>query len=273
MKISDVLGCVGWAAFVLIASALVPFFGPFFSLLAPLPFLYYSTKLSFYQGVKLAAVATLAIALFAKLSGHPEIILFCVEFSFLGLFLSVLFKKKFSLGQTVLFATGFMLSLAFGFLLFLALSKGMGPIEMMTGYLKAQLSANIHAYEEMGISQQNAMELEAYGKVFVDAISKIYPSLMIVGTGLAVWLNIILAKPLFRKGNLEYPQFSPMDRWQAPEILVWGVIVSGFALFLASGSIRLLAVNVLIVLMFVSLFQGLSIVLFFLNKYKVPTWM
>jgi uncharacterized protein YybS (DUF2232 family) len=273
MKISDVLGCVGWAAFVLIGAALVPFFGPFLSLLTPLPFLYYSTKLGLYQGVKLAALTTLAMLLFAKLSGHSEIVLFCIEFSLLGLFLSVMFQKGLNLGQTILYGTGFMLSLAFGFFLFLALSKGIGPTEMMMTYLQTQLGANIQAYEAMGISGENAMELEAYGRLLLDAISKVYPSLMIVGTGLVVWVNVVLAKPLFRKGNLRYPVSPPVDRWQAPDMLVWGVIVSGFALFLASGSIRLLAVNTLIVLVFVYLFQGLSIVLFFLNKYKVPAWM
>jgi uncharacterized protein YybS (DUF2232 family) len=252
---------------------LVPFFGPFLSLLTPLPFLYYATKLGLYQGVKLAALASLAMLLLTKISDHPEIVIFCIEFSVLGLSLSVLFKKGLSLGQTILFATGFMLSLALGFFLFLGLSKGMGPIEMMMNYLQTQFSANIQAYEAMGISGENARELEAYGKLLLDAISKVYPSLMIVGTGLVVWVNVVLAKPLFNRGNLGYPKFPSVDRWQAPDILVWGVIVSGFALFLVSGSIKLLAVNTLIVLVFVYLFQGLSIVLFFLNKYRVPAWM
>jgi uncharacterized protein YybS (DUF2232 family) len=95
---------------------------------------------------------------------------------------------------------------------------------------------------------------------------------MIIGTGFAVWLNVVIAKPLFHMGQLEYPDFDPMDCWQAPEGLVWVVIVSGFALFFLSGGIRLLAINALIILMFVYLFHGLSIVLFFLNKYRVPSW-
>jgi len=273
MKISDVLGCVGWAVFVLIGSALLPFLGPFLSLLTPLPFLYYSTKLGPYQGLKLAASATLIIAVFAKLSGHPEVVIFCIEFSLLGVCLSALFKKGFGPAQTILFATGFVLSVALGFFLFLAVIKGIRPNEMLMNYLQTQLTASIQAYEEMGISQESAMDFQVYGKVFVDAILKVYPSLMVVGTGLVVWLNVVLAKPLFKKGNLKYPAFSPVDRWQAPDILVWGLIVSGFALFLTSGGIKLLAVNTVIILFFVYLFQGLSIVLFFFNKYKLPAWM
>jgi uncharacterized protein YybS (DUF2232 family) len=103
-------------------------------------------------------------------------------------------------------------------------------------------------------------------------ISQIYPSLMIIGTGFALWLNVVIARPLFRMGNLAYPEFISMDRWQAPDHLVWGLIISGFALFLSSESIQFLAVNALIVILAIYLFHGLSIIVFFLNKYHVPSW-
>jgi uncharacterized protein YybS (DUF2232 family) len=117
--------------------------------------------------------------------------------------------------------------------------------------------------------QENVAELEKYGKAFIDTV---YPSLMIVGIGFAVWLNVIMARPVFRMGNLSYPEFVPMDRWQTPEGMIWGVIVSGFALFLLPEVIQSLAANVLIVLMVIYLFHGLSIILFFLNKYRLPSW-
>ncbi|NQU13723.1 MAG: YybS family protein [Desulfobacteraceae bacterium] len=273
MKLKDLLGCVGWAAFFLLASAWIPLFGPFLSLLAPLPFLYYSTKLGLYQGIKLAVAAMLSVGLFAKLAGYPQVILFGTEFSLLGIALSELMRRRFSLGQTIFLATAFMLILGFCFLVLVALSENAGPFEMISKYLQGHLKETITAYEETGIAKENALEIEAYAKAFLDTISKIYPSLMIVGTGFAVWLNIVLARPLFKRGHLEYPNFVPMDRWQAPDALVWGVIVSGFALFFSSGGIRLVAINVLIVIMAAYLFHGLSIILFFLNKYNVPSWM
>lgn len=273
MRLTDVLGCVGWAAFFLLAPAWIPLFGPFLSLLTPLPFLYYSTKLGLFQGIKLAALSLLAIGLFAKVAGYPQIILFGIEFSILGLALSELMRRKFSIGQTIFLATAFMLLLGMCFLTLTALSKNMGPFEMMLKYLQGHLKETIDAYEETGISKESAVELEAYAKAFMDVISRIYPSLMIVGTAFAVWLNLIIARPLFRMGRLDYPDYIQMDRWQAPEGLIWVVIVSGFALFFSSRGIRLVAINSLIVMMAVYLFHGLSIILFFLNKYNVPAWM
>ncbi|MBW1900290.1 MAG: DUF2232 domain-containing protein [Deltaproteobacteria bacterium] len=269
MKKTDVLGCVGLAAFILFASALIPLFGPFFCLLTPLPFLFYSTKLGLQEGIKLALLAILGIGLIAKLAGQPQIILFGIELSALGLALSELFRRRLGVGQTILFATLFMILLSLGYLFILGLSKGMGPFEMMLDYLYGHLKVTIEAYETMGMPLENVAELEKYGKAFIDTV---YPSLMIIGVGFAVWLNVIMARPVFRMGNLRYPEFIPLDRWQTPEGMIWGVIVSGFALFLLPGVIQSLAANVLIVLMVIYLFHGLSIILFFLNKYRLPSW-
>ena len=43
-------------------------------------------------------------------------------------------------------------------------------------------------------------------------------------------------------------------------------------MFLFQGAIKLIAINVLIVLMVIYLFHGLSILIFFLNKYQMPSW-
>ena len=266
------MGCVAWAAFFFFVSAAVPFVGPFFGLLIPLPFLYYSTKLGFYEGVKLTCAAFLIIVLIVKLAGQPSVVLFGLEFSLLGLVLAVIFKRNFGIGQTIFIATVIMLFIGFLSIFFLALSKNMGPFEMVRDFFNAQLREAVEAYKGAGIPEEQGVELEMVGKAFMKIISKVYPSFMIIGTGFAVWLNVVVARPLFRMGNLEYPDFHDMDRWQAPDTLIWVVIVSGFALFLSSGGIKLLAINALIVLMVIYFFHGLSIVLFFLDKYKVPSW-
>ena len=272
MKTTDVLGCVGGVAFLLLASAWIPFIGPFFSLLTPLPFLCYATRLGLRQGIKLGAVAVFIIGLLANFMGQPQIVLFVLEFSIIGVGLSELFRRDLPLGKMLFLATVFMLLLGFLLLFFIALSENMGPIDMILAYMAEHLNATIAAYKDVNVEGASSMDLETYAKAFILVISKIYPSLMIIGTGFALWLNIIIAKPLFSLWGLKYPHFKPMDCWQSSESLVWGLIISGFALFLSSGSVEFLAINALIVIVAIYLFHGLSIVLFFLNKYKVPTW-
>ncbi len=263
---------MGWAAFLLVAFLWIPILGPLFGMLTPLPFLYYSTKLGIRKGLKLSVLVVLTFCLLAKLGGYLAIVLSSIEFSLLGLILAELFRRKLGVGQVILFATVFMLLLGFGFLFFTALSKSQGPFEMMLNYVHENLDAGMQTFKEMGEPKENIYEIEAYIKTLKEVISWIYPSLMVISTGFIVWLNVVIAKPLFRTGNLEYPAFAPLDRWQAPEHMIWGVIVSGFAFFFFSGVIKLIAANALIIMMAIYLFHGLSIVLFFLGKYHIPHW-
>ncbi len=272
MKITDMLGCMGWAGFLLLASSYIPLFGILLGMLTPLPFFYYSTKLGSRQGIKLTALVILTIGLAAKLAGQSQIILLCIELGILGLVLSELFRRGFSPGQIIFLATVFMLFLGIGSLYFIGISRDLGPFEMMLNFLQDNLDATIRTYKEMETSRENAFELEAYGKVFMDTISAIYPSLMVLGTGFIVWLNVIIARQLSKIGKFAYPNFEPLDHWQAPEGMIWGVIVSGFALFLLSGAVKLVVINALIVMVALYFFQGLSIILFFFNKYNIPSW-
>jgi uncharacterized protein YybS (DUF2232 family) len=257
---------------MLLAALWIPIAGPVLSLLTPIPFLYYSTKLGLRRGVLVSALAAATVGLLGSLAGQPQILLFCVEFGVLGLVLSVLFRKGLGFGSTIVGGTGAMLLAGLILLTGIGSSGGVGLTDMLRGYMEAQLKGTLAAYRELGVTGEEAAELDLLARTLVNWMIQVYPSLMIVGTGFAVWLNVVTARPLFTLTKLPYPDFPPVDRWQAPEVLVWGVIGAGFALFLGEGGLRVLAANGVIVLLAVYLFQGISIVLFFLNKYRTPGW-
>jgi len=260
------------ASLLLLASTWIPLFGPFFSVLVPLPFLYYATKGGLSHGVKAVIVTVLIVGLIGNLSGHPQVIFLSLEFGLLGLIISEIYKRKFSIGRTIFWGTSLMLVLGFFMLTLIGLAHGIGPFELVSSYLKNSLRETFHLYEGKEVDQEKILQLQAYLKVLTDVMLKIYPALMIIGTGLIVWFNVVVSRPLFRLRNLPYPEFNPMDRWRAPELMVWGLIAAGFSLFLPVGGIRLVAVNALMVMLAIYAFHGFSIVLFFLNKYRVPPW-
>ena len=260
------------ATVLLIASGWVPFAGPFLSLLTPLPFLYYTAKFGLREGVKALVICLLAVGLIGNLSGFSQAVFLCLEFGLLGLIISEIFRRKLTIGRTILWGTGLMLLLGFVILTGVGLTKNMGPIELVLGYLQSNLKGTVDVYEHMGGGEEKAVQLRQFAKALMEIITRIYPSLVIIGTGFVVWLNVVLSRHVFRLGNLSYPQFATTDRWWAPEYMVWGVIAAGFSLFLPVSGIRWVSINALIVLLTVYVFHGLSIVLFFLNKYRVPSW-
>jgi uncharacterized protein YybS (DUF2232 family) len=200
-------------------------------------------KLGLDQGIKVVGITVLFVGLLSALAGTIYLLFSCIEFSLLGLIVSELFRRNVSIGHTVLLATSLMLLIGFVIMTVAGLFQNKTPMEMVLSYLKG-----------------------------TDVLMRIYPALTVLGTGFVVWFNVVVSRPLFRARNLPYPRFAPTDRWAVPEHLIWGVIAAGFSLFLPLPQIRWVAVNVLIVLLAIYFFHGLSILLFFLNKYRVPLW-
>jgi len=258
---------------LLLASVWIPIAGPFFSLLTPLPFLYYSAKLGVSQAVKLTCVSILVAGSIAAITRQSQLIFLCFEFSVLGLILSEIFRRKMSIGTSVLLGTCLLLLMGLLVLAVAGLRKNLGPLEMVYAYLLESLEETARIYTQVGADPEKAGALQETLKALKEVVALIYPSLMIVGSAFVVWLNVIMSRPLFIKRNLEVPDFGALDRWQSPEIMVWGLIAAGFSLFLSFSPLRLVAVNALVIMLAIYFFHGLSVLLFYLNKYRVPPWM
>jgi len=272
MKITDIMGCTCTVLLLLLASVWVPFVGPFFSLLIPLPFLYYASRLGLSQGVKTGIISLFIVGLIARLTGYTHIILFCIEFSLLGVIISEIYRREFSFGSTIFWGTVLMLIVGIFFLFMIGLSKGMGPLDLILEYFQSNLGNSIRLYEDIGLEPEKVIQIKQFIQGLSDLIARIYPSLIIVGTAFVVWVNVVISRPLFRLKGVGYPDFGPMDRWQASEHMVWGVIAAGFALFFPISGIRSLAINALIVTSVIYVFHGLSIVMFFFNRHNIPGW-
>jgi len=267
MKPIDIIGCAGSVVLLLSAAAWIPVLGFFFPLLTPLPFLYYATRLGLRNGVKIAVFTFLCVGLLSKLGGHPQMMISCFESGILGLILSELYRRRFTLGLTIVLGTCSVLIVSVLLLSLVMSSEKMGSTEVNPESNESRDEEIIEAYKDLGFDENEAVQFQ---KVMEDIIPKIYPAMFVLGTALSVCFIVILSRPLFRFKDLPYPNFGPMDRWQAPELMVWGVIATGFALFLTTGSIKLFAVNALIVMVAIYIFHGLSITQFFLNKYHAP---
>ena len=268
MKLTDIIGCAGSVVLLLSAATWIPVLGLFFALLTPLPFLYYAARLGLRNGMKIAAVTFLIVGLLAKVTGYLQMMVSCFESGLLGLILSELYRRKYTLGLTIFLGTCSVLLVWVLFLSLITSSGKTGATQMNPESNESRNEEIIQAYKDFGISEDKVIQLQ---KV-MDIITKIYPAMFILGTAFSVSLIVLLSRLLFRFKELPYPDFGPMDQWQTPELMVWGVIVTGFALFLTTGGIKLIAGNALIVMAAIYVFHGLSITQFFLNKYHAPFW-
>jgi len=271
MKLSDIAGCTGGALFLLLAAHLIPMFGIFTGMLIPLPFLYYSVKLGRVEGAKTAALAFFAVFLVMKFIGLGFLVISLIEMAVLGLVLAELYRREAGIGRIILLGTASIT--AVGFFLLLIFAPGGAPGELVAGFFKGNFDAYIRAYEESGSGTQVIEQLQALEEKLVRIVRIFYPSILIFGSIAVTWINVLVSLPLLRAGRLKTPRFESMDRWQAPEKLVWLFIGAGFAFFLPWGHVKFAASNAMAILAVVYFFQGLSILQFYMNKYSLSRFL
>jgi len=246
----------------------LPLFGFFFSLFMPLPIFYGRVKLGRQSGLLTAAFSLLAMA--AIIGEVSFDLFFYLELLLLGFLLGELSEWRLSIEHTVAFTTTAVLLTGLAGLLLYSSSIGKGLGAMLSDAVGQNLEMTLTLYRDMGVAEENiqliAGSLETIGHVMV----RVLPGLTASAFLLITWVCLILARPLFQASQLPYPDFGPLNRWQAPEPLVWVAIACGALLLVPEKTIKVLGINGLIVLMTVYFFQGMAITTFFFQKKRFP---
>ena len=170
----------------------------------------------------------------------------------------------------MIYACGTVLLSGMAGLLIFSILSGEGIYTIVSNYVAKNLEFTMVLYQNMGMSNENIQMISNSLDKIHDALVKIIPALVSVSTLFVAWTSILLAKPVLMRRSLFYPNFGPLNVWQAPDYLVWGVIGCGLALFLPNTLIKTIGLNGLLILMSVYFFQGIAIVSFYFNKKKLP---
>jgi hypothetical protein len=83
------------------------------------------------------------------------------------------------------------------------------------------------------------------------------------------WATMVLGNIIIEKtsGLKAWPIFR---RWSLPEKLIWAVIVMGACILVPVEPLPKIGINCILLLIIIYCFQGLSITVFFMNKWRIP---
>jgi uncharacterized protein YybS (DUF2232 family) len=266
--VKDIITGVLITSLIFLIAIFIPIIGFVFALAIPLPILFYRSKLGRKAGAMILIAA--AVVMFFFIGAISLDGLFFLELLLIGLVLGELIELKLSIEKTVLYTCGCVFLSALGGLLLCGMLSGQGAAAMVSGYVARNLEMTLGLYRKMGMSEDTIQliseSLDTIHYIFV----RIIPALLSATTLLVVWANILLAEPILKNRSLFYPDFGRLNLWKAPDVLVWVVIGCGLALFLPNTTVKLVALNGLIILMTVYFFQGIAIVSFYFEKKRFP---
>lgn len=98
---------------------------------------------------------------------------------------------------------------------------------------------------------------------------KVIPSIMAGFALISVWFTMVSGNSIIRK-FIGYKPWVDHQRWSLPTKLIWFLIGSTIIALLPLGLSKVVGINILIVLSVIYFFQGFSIFVFFMHKWKVP---
>ncbi len=245
-----------------------PMVGLLPGIFVPLPAVYYTLKGGKFAG---AAVVAIVAGVLAIVAGVSTVALYLLQCGIISLTLPFLISRGKGAARaivvTVLLNITVLLLLAsvYGF------SQGVNLDRQVKQGIETSISQTALLYEKKGISGDDLKALQDGMRQAGALIGVIYPALIVVGVGIVAGVNLLALKRL--SARLPVPvEIDDFKKFKNPEQLVWVVIVAGFAMLANFPDVTRVALNVLIVALFMYSIQRLAIIAHFFVRFAVPTF-
>ncbi len=264
----DILPGIIITGFIFIISVNIPVFGFFSSLIIPIPVLFYRIKLGRKTGAVIPLVSS--VVMLGVLGSASFDILYFTGLMGLGFFLGEYMEKNLPIEMTILYPCLIVMGALLTGLIIYANFESTSLKAMITEYVDKNLKMTLVLYENMGMPKESIDAISASFKTIKYFMVRMLPAMAASSLLFISWMTIILARPVFKKKELDFPDFGDLKRWKVPEPLIWCLIGSAIMLFFPVNALKIAGMNCLIILMTVYFFGGIAIISFFFEKKKLP---
>jgi len=265
-------GDIAWGVVVtclLITLALIfPLVGFCFIPFVPVPTLFYRCKLGRNPSfVLMLTVMAILTVITGRMSFDAMMIVLLL---LTGHFLGEQFQKQQSIDEIVLKSSAQVLGAGVVAALGLSLISATSLGDAIRSFVRRNLELTLTLYKDAGVAQQTLDTIAGAQETFELVLVRLLPAVMTTSLLFVHWISILAAQRLFRVKALPFPTIGRLNRWKAPEPLIWVVIACGAAAFLPQAGVRWAGINGLLILASIYFFQGIAIAAFYFDKKKLP---
>ena len=259
------IGCAVLCAAIFLC-ARIPVAGWLGSSLLPIPLLVYRMK----AGAAAAGVLAAAALAFAALAGGRLELFFFGPTILAGLAAAEAMARGRSIERTVLAGCGAAVAGLFSGIWALALLEGQGPLSLVVEGVHRHVELVLDAYRGAGVAEEQLRFLEETSALIARVLVWMLPALVAGATLVSLWASLLAARAILAARGLPAPDWGPLDRWKAPDVLVWAVIASGGLLLMPSLPAKGVGLNGVLVPGVVYFFQGIAVVAHTFRRKGVP---
>ncbi|MGE5577937.1 MAG: YybS family protein [Syntrophothermus sp.] len=241
---------------------------PLLSLALPVPIIILVYRHSLNLGIMAAIIAAVLTGILANVIGQTVVVL---VFGAVGLALGEAMRQRVSPAKVLVVGT--IAALIFGAAMtgLMAWVTGVNDFSAMFKQMEQSLDQAVKFYTGLGVDKA---QLEAMRQTFATLMRLTVPIGVLMSALAFATFNYWLSRRILRRLGQATPGFPPFARWRSPRYMVVGFLLSlAFYLvvltYLRREIYQMVALNILLGFAMAFFLQGLSVVWFFLEKYKV----
>lgn len=237
-----------------LASVYLPVLGVLVSFLCPLPVMFLVIR----WGIRIGFLASIVSSLLVLgLAGFMQAVTCLVGFSLLGIAMGVTIRKRYALFEILALNTGVSLLSKLALIGIALVAVGKNPLIENIRFLEETL-------KRAPLVSQNLPNVES----FVELVRLVIPALLVIASFLDTVFNFLLGWWIGKRLGVSFPDIPPFSEWRLPKSVIWAFALGWiFILFGGSTVFGKVGLNLQIVTQLLFLFQGLSLVYYFLQKY------
>ncbi len=265
----DLLHIVAWGMSLLLTSTLWMLFG-WISFFFPLIVFVYIQKFG-WQNTNKHLFAAIPLALVAGYFTHSvELIVFTAIFLPAGYMIAHSAQHEEKPWRAGLKGWLALCSLFFIFFSVLTANSEVSFLQTITTALNAGIDEALRQYGQNGtLSPEKYAILESTLLEAKHIAPLILPAIFGIVFLLVVWTTIVLGNAVLPRFGCRQP-WSAYEYWKLPDKFIWAFILFGLLSAFGNGILQKTGINCIILIALVYSFQGLAIVVFYLNKLNVP---
>ena len=240
--------------------------GAILNLLTPIAAAYLSMRFGLPAG---AVVVTVVSLLILQLAPLPILAAYIALFAVGSLLLPLLLKRGMAWDRAVLITALGSASVALAMAVATVLANGI-QFDLLVGrLLQSEVDQALQIYRDSGFTESQLQEMREVVDGVAGFIRQYFYGLYLASVLLIQLLCLAVLQRL-KKAHYRIEGVA-FDRWRSPAVLVWVLIVAGFAMLVPQPSVVLIGRNLLAVLLPIYFLQGLAVVSSFLQRKTYPS--
>lgn len=258
-------------SFFVFAAGFLPVVGAVFFIFIPSLTLFYSTVAGKLKTAAAFLIPVGLIFLFSNYLLHlhtPYLVILIM--GIVGTTISAVALKNNSIEKTVAYPALIIIGIILAFFTYFAWQQSVSPWKLVQQFVTKTIEQNINMYAQLPLDSKDIDLIKNNKAAFISIFTSIFPALVVMGSIIAVWINVLMGRNALRKKAIFLPKLEGLSRWRVPEFIIWIFITSGGLLFLPNEHVRFFSLNVFILTCFLYFLQGLAILSFIFQNKNVP---